>query len=145
MVMVTLKLQRYFVIYIWASLKMQQIIKKTGPNRQLFEAVNFDFMKMFYSLVRIAIFRAFFLFLGDLRHAFWPNSNTWSRQKYMTWISLKKGEMSLRLKQRFQFSFSWNDPIQKVHTFWSLCITLVFLACCVEMTPKTTSKIVGLF
>ena len=34
---VKLKLQRYFVICIWSSLKLQQIIKQTGPNRQFFK------------------------------------------------------------------------------------------------------------
>ena len=33
------------------------------------ETVNFDFMKFFDFLVKIAIFRVFLLFLGDLRHA----------------------------------------------------------------------------
>ena len=33
MVMVTLKLQRYFVIYIRSPLKMQKIIKQTRPSR----------------------------------------------------------------------------------------------------------------
>ena len=55
---------------------MQQIIKQAGPSRQLFETVNFAFMKIFDFLVRIADFRASLLFLGDLRHALRPQSNT---------------------------------------------------------------------
>ena len=31
----------------WASPNMQQIIKEAGPSRQLFETVNFAFMKIF--------------------------------------------------------------------------------------------------
>ena len=53
----------------WASPKMQKIIKQVGPSRQLFETVNFAFMKFFDSLVKITIFWAFLYFLGDLRHA----------------------------------------------------------------------------
>ena len=47
---------------------MQQIIKQVGSSRQLFETVNFAFMKNFDFLVKIAIFGAFLLFLGDLCH-----------------------------------------------------------------------------
>ena len=60
----------------WASPKMQKIIKQVGPSRQLFETVNFAFMKIFDFLVKIVIFWAFLLFLGDLRHALRPQSNT---------------------------------------------------------------------
>ena len=42
---------------------MQEIIKRVGPSRQLFETVNFAFMKIFDFLVKIAIFEAFFNFL----------------------------------------------------------------------------------
>ena len=55
---------------------MQQIIKQANPNRQLFETVNFAFMKIFDFLVKIAIFEAFFHFLGDSRHALRVHSNT---------------------------------------------------------------------
>ena len=41
---------------------MEKIMKQAGPSRQLFEAVNFAFMKIFHFLVKIAIFRAFLLF-----------------------------------------------------------------------------------
>ena len=37
-------------------------------------------MKIFDFLVKMAIFRAFLLFSGDLRHALRPQSNTWSGQ-----------------------------------------------------------------
>ena len=47
---------------------MQQIIKQAGPSRQLFETVNFAFMKIFDFLVKTALFGAFLLFFGDLRH-----------------------------------------------------------------------------
>ena len=60
----------------WASPKMQQIIKQAGPSRKLFETVNFAFMEIFDLLVKIAVFRATLLFLGDSRHALRPNSNT---------------------------------------------------------------------
>ena len=33
-------------------------MKGTGPSRQLFETVNFAFMKIFHFLVKIVIFRA---------------------------------------------------------------------------------------
>ena len=55
-----------------ASLKMQQIIKLTTPCRQLFETVNFAFLKIFDFLVKTAIFRTFLLFSGDFRQALWP-------------------------------------------------------------------------
>ena len=59
---------------------MQQIIKQGGPSRQLFETVNFAFMKIFDFLVKKAIFRVILVFLGDLRHALRSQSNTWSGQ-----------------------------------------------------------------
>ena len=52
----------------WASPKMQEIIKQTGPSRQLFETVNFAFMNFFNFLVKTALFGAFLLFLGDSCH-----------------------------------------------------------------------------
>ena len=64
------QIERYFVKKITASLKMQNIIKQRSPSRQLFETINFAFMKIFDSLVKKAIFRAFLLFLKDLRHTF---------------------------------------------------------------------------
>ena len=51
---------------------MQQIIKLANPNGQLFEAINFAFMKIFDFLVKIAIFRAFLLFQRDLHHVLLP-------------------------------------------------------------------------
>ena len=47
---------------------MQEIIKQAGPSGQLFETVNFDFMKIFDFLIKKALFWTFILFLGDLRH-----------------------------------------------------------------------------
>ena len=52
----------------WAAPKMQEIIKQAGPSRQLFETVNFAFMKIFDFLIITAFFWAFLLFLGDLCH-----------------------------------------------------------------------------
>ena len=43
---------------------MQKMIEQAGPSRQLFETVNFAFMKNFDFLVKIVIFLAFLLFLG---------------------------------------------------------------------------------
>ena len=47
---------------------MQEIIKQVGSSRQLFETVNFAFMKIFDFLVKTALFGAFLLFLGDFCH-----------------------------------------------------------------------------
>ena len=41
---------------------MQQIIKQADPSRQLFETVNFAFMKIFDFLVKTALSEAFLLF-----------------------------------------------------------------------------------
>ena len=43
---------------------MQRIIKLAGRRIQLFETINFGFMKIFDSLVKIAIFRGLSAFLG---------------------------------------------------------------------------------
>ena len=51
---------------------MQQIIKQAGPSRQLFETVNFAFMKIFDFLIKTALFGDFLLFSGDLRHKLRP-------------------------------------------------------------------------
>ena len=51
---------------------MQKMIEQAGPSKQLFETVNFAFMKNFDFLVKIAIFGAFLLFLGDLCHKLRP-------------------------------------------------------------------------
>ena len=51
---------------------MQQIIKQAGPSRQLFETINFAYKKIFDILVKIAVFGAFLLFLGDSRHKLRP-------------------------------------------------------------------------
>ena len=48
---------------------MQEIIKQVGPSRQLFETVNFAFIKIFDILMKTAFFFwTFLLFFGDLRH-----------------------------------------------------------------------------
>ena len=51
---------------------MQEIIKQVGSSRQLFETVNFAFMKFFDFLVKIALFWASLLFLGDSCHKLRP-------------------------------------------------------------------------
>ena len=51
---------------------MQEIIKQVGSSRQLFETVNFAFMKIFDFLVKTALLGAFLLFLGDLCHKLQP-------------------------------------------------------------------------
>ena len=51
---------------------MEKITERVGPSRQLFEAVNFAFMKIFDFIVKIAIFWVFLLFLGDLCHKLQP-------------------------------------------------------------------------
>ena len=56
------------------SLKMQEIIKQVGPSRQIFETVNFAFMKIFDFLVKKAVFRVSLFLGGDLCHAFLPGS-----------------------------------------------------------------------
>ena len=47
---------------------MQEIIKQVGPSRQLFETVNFAFMKIFDFSVKADLLLAFLLFLGDSCH-----------------------------------------------------------------------------
>ena len=44
------------------------MIEQAGPSRQLFETINFAFMKNFDFLVKIAIFWTLLLFLGDQCH-----------------------------------------------------------------------------
>ena len=56
----------------WASPKMQKIIKQVGPSRQIFETINFAFIKIFDFLVKIALFWASLLFLGDSCHKLRP-------------------------------------------------------------------------
>ena len=51
---------------------MQEIIKQVGPSRQLFETVNFAFMKIFDFLIKTALLGAFLLFLDDLCHKLQP-------------------------------------------------------------------------
>ncbi len=52
--------------------KMQQIIKQAGPSRQLFETLNFAFIKHFDFFIKTALFGAFLLFFGDSRHKLRP-------------------------------------------------------------------------
>ena len=63
---------------------MQEIIKQAGPSRQLFETVNFAFMKIFDFLVKKALFWTFLLFFGDLRHKSRPKTarGNWSPNSY---------------------------------------------------------------
>ena len=79
------QIERYFVIKIGTSLKMQKIIKQRSPSCQ------FAFIKTFNFLVKIAIFRAFLLFweirimlLAVIKHC-------------MIQISQKKKKYTLRI------------------------------------------------
>ena len=56
----------------WATPNIQEIIKQVDSSRQLLETVNLAFMKNFDFLVKIALFWAFLLFLGDLCHKLRP-------------------------------------------------------------------------
>ena len=60
--------------------KMHQIIKPTGPCRQLFIKITFAFMSVFDFLVKIAIFGAFLFRWRDSLHALLPETNARSRQ-----------------------------------------------------------------
>ena len=51
---------------------MQKMIEKADSSRQLFETVNFAFMKNFDFSVKIALFWASLLFLGDSCHKLRP-------------------------------------------------------------------------
>ena len=62
-------------------------------------------MKIFHFLVKIAIFRVFLLFLGDLPHALWMKSKTWRGQKLSTQISQKKCCQHLELLIYFEKEF----------------------------------------
>ena len=53
---------------------MQQIIKQAGLSRQLFETVNFAFMKNFDFLVKKTLLGASLLFLGDSHHKLRPKT-----------------------------------------------------------------------
>ena len=58
-----------------ASLKMQQIIKQTSPSRQLFEAVNFAFMKFFHFQSKQPFLGHFSFFLRDSCHPYLSGSS----------------------------------------------------------------------
>ena len=47
---------QYFTFCKWAPFKMQKIIEEMGPSRQLFETIDFPFMKILDILVWIALF-----------------------------------------------------------------------------------------
>ena len=51
---------------------MQKFIKGMGPSGQLFETVNFGLMKIFDFFVKIALFWASLLLLGDTCHKLRP-------------------------------------------------------------------------
>ena len=57
----------------WASQKMKQIIKQVGPSRQLFETVNFAFMKIFDFLVKKAFLRHLSFFWKICVKSFGPD------------------------------------------------------------------------
>ena len=54
----------YFTFCQWSSPKMQQIIKQACPSRQLFETVNFPFMKIFDFFYQNSPFGGLSTFLG---------------------------------------------------------------------------------
>ena len=56
---------------------MQKMIEQAGPSRQLFETVNFAFMKNLDFLVKIAIFGPFCFSSGDSRHKLRLNRAQW--------------------------------------------------------------------
>ena len=56
----------------WVSSKMQQIKKQAGPSRQLFETVNFVFMKFFHHSIKTDLFGAILVFLDDFCHKLRP-------------------------------------------------------------------------
>ena len=60
---------------------MQKIIKPRSPSRQLLETVNFAFMKIFDSLVKIAVFRASLLFWEIPVMHFFPEPSTSGLEK----------------------------------------------------------------
>ena len=72
---------------------MQKIIKLRSPSRQLLETVNFAFMKIFDSLVKIAVFWASLLFWGDSRHCFMAPIKHVIREEMHDWNLPKKGQM----------------------------------------------------
>ena len=83
---------------------MQQIIIQAGPSRQLFETVNFAFMKIFDFLIKIALFWGLSVFLGWLASQITAKNRVWwlynqhvdlateldFRPKFVTWIILEK-------------------------------------------------------
>ena len=76
-------------------------------------------MKFFWFFCQNSIFRAFLLFSRDLRLALRSNSTTWSGQKYMTWISLKKRKNALKMailtkNQKISWKQSWR-PLKVVY------------------------------
>ena len=73
---------------------MQEIIKQAGPSRQLFETVNFAFMKIFDLLVKKALFWTFLLFFGDLRH----KSPKKSRKVQKRAVLIKKSKIFIKAK-----------------------------------------------
>ena len=141
MVMVTLKLQRYFVIYKRSPLKMQKIIKPRCPSRQLLETVNFAFMKIFDFLVKIAVFRASLLFLGRFPSCMSPQFYDFLHLKGWPFINHK---ISQQIFGKFRFlnlrSLKYIIIVQKINistignffifslvfqTLWELNISLL--------------------
>ena len=68
------KIERYFAIKIRLSLKIQKNHKTESPSMQLYETVNFTFMRVF--ALPIKPFLGYFsFFLRDLCHAFMHGSS----------------------------------------------------------------------
>ena len=72
---------------------MQKIIKLRSPSRQLLETVNFAFMKIFDSFVKIAVFRASLLFFGRFASCFTAAIELMIREEMHDGNLPKKGEM----------------------------------------------------
>ena len=75
---------------------MQEIIKQVGPSRQLFETVNFAFMKIFDFLVKTALFWTFLLFFDDLRHKSRPKTTLGDQSPACFMISCILGDAHLQ-------------------------------------------------
>ena len=92
---------------------MQQILKHAGPSSQLFETVNFAFMKIFDFSVKTALFGAFLLLLGEFCHKLRPiiELSGYIIRSFMR--SLKKGYFDKKIKN---FHKSKVDGLKKLST-----------------------------
>ena len=89
---------------------MQKIMKLRCLSRQLLETVNFAFMKIFDSLVKIAVFRASLLFWGRLRHAFLPGSCVRLRPIHFKGCSYLNHKISFNLSVQVAIFLVFHNP-----------------------------------